>query len=154
MTEEADEDLEDEVDLEEEQDEAARERATSKRGRRRLRTIVGGEELVVEMIETADVLAEYVELKIHDRADSDMAEVGVVMSERDDADGERVVVAIDDSETDAIDSNRALFDSEIAQKGALAVEVIVESVDPAAIGLLEVGASGSAVDMALDDMTV
>lgn len=78
----------------------------------------------------------------------------MVVGEGDYGDGEGVGLAVDDGEAHSVDAYGAFLDGEVAFAGELGRDVVFEGVVPAAVGLLDVLADGSAVDVVMDDVSV
>jgi hypothetical protein len=81
-------------------------------------------------------------------------EISVLVSERNDSHFKAVGLRVADSEAYTIDSNAALFDSDITLASHLLVDLITESVTPTAVGFNDISATGSLVNVALDNVAV
>ena len=110
--------------------------------------------LLLELLQTGDVLADNVEFNVDDRSDADVLEVGVLHSVGDDGHLESITGGTADGEGDTIDGDAALVDRKVSVTGHLLVVIVLEGEVSGAVGIFHSGATGRLVDVPLDDVPV
>ena len=108
----------------------------------------------VKTLEPRNVLAENVELDVHDASNLDVAEVGVLESVGDDGHLESVLRRVANRERHAIHRHAALVDGEIPAPSHRLVVGVLESEIGAAVGIFHVNAGRRHVHMPLHDVPV
>ena len=110
--------------------------------------------VLIKLHESCEVLPYDVKLKVHHGAFNDVVEVGEFVGVGDDGDLEAVALAVAYSKAGAVDGDAALLHGDIAFACHRWVNVVVEGVIPAAVGLAHTGTGGGLVHMTLHDVSV
>ena len=110
--------------------------------------------LLLELLQTGNVLADNVIFNVDDRSDADVLEVGVLHSVGDDGHLESITGGMADGEGDTIDGDAALVDRKVSVTGHLWVVIVLEGEVSGAIGIFHSGATGCLVNVSLDDVPV
>lgn len=108
----------------------------------------------LQLLQTCDILAEDVELKVDDRSDAYVAEIRMLEGVGYDGHLERVLCGVAYRETHTIDRYRSLVDGEVTVACHFAVEAVLEGEVGTAVGILHVYAARRHVHMSLDDVSV
>ena len=100
------------------------------------------------------IFADNVELEVDNRSHLDGLEVGVLHGERDDCHAEGIALAVAHGQAHTVDSDRALFNRHISLGNHGRVGCIFKFEVAAAVGILDGGATGCGVDVALHNVAV
>ena len=106
------------------------------------------------MHHTAQILADDVELNVHDTSHLEGMEVGMLVSIRNDGHLETIVGRIAYSQTYSIDGYGPLVHGHVTSLRHLLVEFIFKGEIPASFGILDVHTFGGLIHMALHNVSV